>query len=144
MILCPLCISRKWWLISTVLSWNIKLASQPIFLKYSAKTSRKNHWQSLCDKHHIVNMIDGPVISTLFSPKLCQTPSNVYFFVVTISMTRLKKSSQECETKCREKQERLPLNKLGPCNWVWGKPSHCLFISLAWHSSASACFHYSI
>ena len=40
------------------------------------------------------------------------------------------------------KQERLPSNKLGPCASVWGQPY--LFISLAWHSSASACFHYSI
>ena len=42
------------------------------------------------------------------------------------------------------KQERLPSSKLGPCASVWGQPSHYLFISLAWHSSASACFHYSI
>ena len=43
-----------------------------------------------------------------------------------------------------KKQERLPSSKLGPCASVWGQPSHYLFISLAWHSSASACFHYSI
>ena len=42
------------------------------------------------------------------------------------------------------KQERLPSNKLGPCDSVLGQPRHCLFISLALHSSASACFHYSI
>ena len=42
------------------------------------------------------------------------------------------------------KQERLPSSKFGPCASVWGQPSHYLFISLAWHSSASACFQYSI
>ena len=39
------------------------------------------------------------------------------------------------------KQERLSSNKLGPYDSVWGQPSHCFLISLAWHSSALAFFH---
>ena len=46
--------------------------------------------------------------------------------------------------RLQRKQERLPSSKLGLCASVWGQTSHYLFISLAWHSSASACFHYFI